>query len=194
MPRHKDVFTTGEVAAICKVAPRTVSKWFDSGKLRGYRIPGSKDRRIPAQQLIRFMRAHGIPLDGLETGLTRVLIVEQDRGVADLLSQALARDAGYDVYIARSAFEAGLLVASAKPHLLLLDEGIPGFNGRDSIRELRALADLGAVHFVAVTATADDGRRAALLQQGYDAVLCRPLDVPTVVKTIEGLTAQPPTT
>ena len=34
------VFTTGQVAKICKVAPRTVSKWFDSGRLKGYRIPG----------------------------------------------------------------------------------------------------------------------------------------------------------
>ena len=43
----KTIFTTGQVAKICKVAPRTVSKWFDSGRLRGYRIPGSQDRRIP---------------------------------------------------------------------------------------------------------------------------------------------------
>ena len=41
MPFEKDVLTTGEVAEICKVAPRTVSKWFDSGELEGYRISGS---------------------------------------------------------------------------------------------------------------------------------------------------------
>ena len=50
---YKDVLTTGEVAKICNVAPRTVSKWFDTGALTGYRIPGSKDRRIPLTQLIR---------------------------------------------------------------------------------------------------------------------------------------------
>src|SRR5579862_2648637 len=54
----KDVLTTGEVAKICNVAPRTVSKWFDSGALTGYRIPGSKDRRIPLNQLIQIGRAH----------------------------------------------------------------------------------------------------------------------------------------
>ena len=64
------VFTTGQVAKICKVAPRTVSKWFDSGALHGYRIPGSKDRRIPLNQLIRFMKQHGMPLNGLMTGST----------------------------------------------------------------------------------------------------------------------------
>ena len=64
MPIEKDVLTTGEVAKICNVAPRTVSKWFDTGVLKGYRIPGSKDRRIPVSQLIRFMKEHGIPFDG----------------------------------------------------------------------------------------------------------------------------------
>ena len=49
------VFTTGQVAKICKVAPRTVSKWFDSGRLKGYRIPGSQDRRIPREYLIKFL-------------------------------------------------------------------------------------------------------------------------------------------
>ena len=41
MAIDKEVLTTGEVAKICNVAPRTVSKWFDSGSLKGYRIPGS---------------------------------------------------------------------------------------------------------------------------------------------------------
>src|SRR5947209_14833978 len=53
------VFTTGQVAKICKVAPRTVSKWFDSGQLKGYRIPGSRDRRIPREDLIRFLEENG---------------------------------------------------------------------------------------------------------------------------------------
>ena len=66
---ERDVLTTGEVAKICNVASRTVSKWFDSGQLRGYRIPGSKDRRIPVSSLIRFMKSHNIPLDGLMSGL-----------------------------------------------------------------------------------------------------------------------------
>ena len=56
------VFTTGQVAKICKVAPRTVSKWFDSGRLKGYRIPGSQDRRIPREYLIKFLKEHGMPL------------------------------------------------------------------------------------------------------------------------------------
>lgn len=58
----KKVFTTGDVAKICKVTPRTVSKWFDSGRLRGYRIPGSQDRRIPREYLIRFLKENGMEI------------------------------------------------------------------------------------------------------------------------------------
>ena len=61
MSKGKKVLTTGEVAEVCNVASRTVGKWFDGGLLKGYRIPGSLDRRIPAAELVRFMRAYGIP-------------------------------------------------------------------------------------------------------------------------------------
>jgi excisionase family DNA binding protein len=61
MAKGKNVLTTGDVAKICNVAGRTVSKWFDSGLLKGYRIPGSQDRRIPVEEMIRFMKEHNIP-------------------------------------------------------------------------------------------------------------------------------------
>ena len=75
----KKVFTTGQVAKICKVAPRTVSKWFDSGRLRGYRIPGSQDRRIPREHLLRFLKEHGMPLGDLEAEVYhKILVVGAD--------------------------------------------------------------------------------------------------------------------
>ena len=76
----KKVFTTGQVAKICKVAPRTVSKWFDSGRLKGYRIPGSQDRRIPREQLIRFLKDHNMPLGDLEEEeLHKVLLIGTEK-------------------------------------------------------------------------------------------------------------------
>jgi two-component system response regulator RpaA len=64
--RHTKVFTTGQVATICRVATRTVVKWIDSGRLKGYRIPGSQDRRVPREHLVRFLNEHGMPLGELE--------------------------------------------------------------------------------------------------------------------------------
>ena len=80
------VFTTGQVAKICKVAPRTVSKWFDSGRLRGYRIPGSQDRRIPREHLIRFLKEHGMPLGELEDeAMGKLLLVGVEGSVKNSL-------------------------------------------------------------------------------------------------------------
>ena len=86
----KKVFTTGQVAKICKVAPRTVSKWFDSGRLRGYRIPGSQDRRIPREHLIKFLKEHGMPLGELEEeGLHKILIIGADKLFIDRIRELL---------------------------------------------------------------------------------------------------------
>ena len=101
-PFEKDVLTTGEVAKICNVASRTVSKWFDSGQLRGYRIPGSKDRRIPVSSLIKFMKSHGIPMDGLMSGNTRVLIVDDDEEIVATLQTILTEQTNYEVRSATS--------------------------------------------------------------------------------------------
>lgn len=102
------VFTTGEVARICNVAPRTVSKWFDSGRLKGYRIPGSNDRRFPAAHLFRFMRENHIPIPaGLAPpGEGRALLAGPPvPGLADA-----ARAAGVDVEEAGDAGVAGFSV------------------------------------------------------------------------------------
>src|SRR5688572_13049745 len=119
--KMKDVLTTGEVAKICNVAPRTVSKWFDSGALKGYRIPGSKDRRIPVAQLVRFMKEHGIPFDGVTGGKTRVLIVDGEREVVETLEKVLVQQTNYEVRTARTGFEAGMECERFKPHVMLLD-------------------------------------------------------------------------
>ena len=63
--RMKTVFTTGEAAKICKVSQQTIIRCFDSGQLKGFRVPGSRFRRIPRDQLYSFMRDNGIPTDAL---------------------------------------------------------------------------------------------------------------------------------
>lgn len=185
MARPKEVLTTGEVARICNVAPRTVSKWFDSGKLRGYRIPGSKDRRIPLDQLLRFMRAHGIPLNGLETGLTRILVAEADKDMADLLSSALMKEASYQVDIARSAFEAGALAATLKPQVMMLDVQIPGLAGREALRQIRHQPEFANTRLIALAGPLRPGEEEALRQDGFDAVLAKPFEIAMAVRVIE---------
>lgn len=61
----RDVFTTGQIARALRVAPRTVGHWIDDGHLKGYRLPGSKDRRVTRAALEQFVRESGMPVEWL---------------------------------------------------------------------------------------------------------------------------------
>jgi excisionase family DNA binding protein len=191
MPIEKDVLTTGEVAKICNVAPRTVSKWFDSGSLRGYRIPGSKDRRIPIGELIKFMRAHGIPMDGITSGRTRVLIVDDEQEVTGVLQKVLSEQTNYEVKVAASAFEAGMECEKFKPHVLLLDIHLGGEGTNDSRNVAKLVRDsdnLQMTRIVAMSAKLTDGQAMGLRSMGFDNFLKKPFQVRQVVEAIEAAT------
>lgn len=120
----RTIFTTGQVAKICKVAPRTVSKWFDSGRLRGYRIPGSQDRRIPREHLIRFLKEHGMPLGELEDEATgKMLLVGVDPAVREGIAEILPPE-DFKTEIANSGFEAGIEAESLHPDAVIIDFGM----------------------------------------------------------------------
>jgi excisionase family DNA binding protein len=191
MPIEKDVLTTGEVAKICNVAPRTVSKWFDSGSLRGYRIPGSKDRRIPVAELIKFMRAHGIPMDGITSGRTRVLLVDDEAEITATLQGVLTEQTNYEVKVAASAFEAGMECERFKPHVVLLDihlgDGTSG-DARMVAKVVRENDNLQMTRIVAMSGKLTDGQAQGLKAMGFDSFLKKPFQVRQVVEAIEAAT------
>src|SRR5260370_33322964 len=115
MPK-KTVFTTGQVAKICKVAPRTVSKWFDTHKLKGYRIPGSQDRRIPRENLIRFLKEHKMPLGELEEeGWPKILIIGAAKLFVARVKGLLPEDEDFRYVVCNSGFKAGIPAAAWHP-------------------------------------------------------------------------------
>jgi len=189
MPFEKDVLTTGEVAKICNVAPRTVSKWFDTGVLKGYRIPGSKDRRIPVSQLMRFMKEHGIPFDGISSGKTRILIVDDEQEIVDVLQKALSEQANYDVRTATNGFQAGLEADRFKPHIMLLDVHLGEADVRNIANLVRGDDDLQMTKIIAMSGKMTDGQLQGLRTSGFDGYLKKPFQVRQVIETIESATA-----
>lgn len=185
----KDVLTTGEVAKICSVAPRTVSKWFDSGALRGYRIPGSKDRRIPLNQLIRFMKQHNMPLNGLMTGATRVLIVDDEQDIVEVLEKILENEAKYEVEVAKGGFEAGIIAERFRPHVLLLDMHLSDIDGREVAKQVKGNPDLQLTKVIAMSGKMSDEESKGLLASGFDGFLKKPFHVRQVIEAVEDATA-----
>ncbi len=188
--KTKDVLTTGEVAKICNVAPRTVSKWFDSGTLTGYRIPGSKDRRIPLSQLIKFMKHHGMPLNGLMTGATRVMIVDDEQDIVEVLERILEDEAKYEVEVAKSGFMAGITAEKSKPHVILLDMHLKDIDGREVAKLVKGNSDLQLTKVIAMSGKMSEEELKSLSNTGtFDGYLKKPFNVRHVIQTIEDATS-----
>ena len=182
--RRREVLTTGEGARICHVAPRTVSKWFDSGQLRGYRIPGSRDRRIPLSHLLQFMRIHGMPLRELEGHTLRILIVDPDES-AEAIAADLSGSDRYEIRTASNDFEAGMLAGEFEPHVMLVNAAA---GDRKILDNLRANPNLAATKVVALAGPLTAGQRQRVLDEGFDLLLCRPYELRDVVRIIEKAT------
>ena len=189
MAKGKNVLTTGEVARICNVAPRTVSKWFDNGQLKGYRIPGSKDRRIPVSELVRFMKVHNMPATTLPVGKIRILIVDSDGDAASALAETLRTKANYEVQTVRSNFETGVIAQKFAPHVLLISLLAKGIDAADICKSVRSREDLQTIKVIALAKQLSDSESAALLQKGFDGCISNPADVTKMVGEIEETTA-----
>jgi two-component system response regulator RpaA len=190
MAKGKNVLTTGDVARICNVAPRTVSKWFDSGQLKGYRIPGSKDRRIPVSELIRFMKVNNMPATALPVGKIRILIVDSNENTASALADTLKAKADYEVQIAHSNFETGVIAQKFVPHVLLISLLAEGINAAEVCKSINTSEDLQTIKVIALAnEQLSDSESTALLAKGFDACISNPANIAKVMKEIEETTA-----
>lgn len=189
MAKGKDVLTTGDVAKICHVAPRTVSKWFDNGQLKGYRIPGSKDRRIPVSELIRFMKMHNMPTSALPVGKIRVLIADSNEKTASALAEVLRSEADYEVKTVRSNFGTGAIVHKFSPHVLLVSLLSEDIDAMSICECIHTHEDLETIKIIALVNNLSESESEALLNKGFDGYVSYSADAKDVIKRIEEATA-----
>jgi excisionase family DNA binding protein len=183
----KEVYTTGEAAAICNVSQQTIIRCFDAGKIDGFRVPGSRFRRIPREALIRFMKENGIPLSALESGKKRVLIVDDEPDVRELLTDVLVRDGRFEVRTAATAYEAGMATQEFRPDLILLDFLLPDVNGNAVCRTVRGNPTFENTRIIIVSAVVRPEEIDELLAAGADDFMKKPFDIDKLIARIEEL-------
>lgn len=130
----KDVLTSGEVARMCNVAPRTASKWIDNGMLTGYRIPGSLDRRVAKSDLLDFISKHQMKLHIRSKRV--VVLFGLNSEVAEIIKSMTENDLGISVFIVNDLFSAGMIVGEYKPSVVFVEcdnvsSMMPMFRGLD---------------------------------------------------------------
>lgn len=172
-----EVFTTGQVAAICKVATRTVCKWFASGRLKGYRIPGSNDRRIPRADLLAFLRENDMPSDWLEGASWKsVLCIGVEPILLAKLHTHLREDDGYRLRVAADVFNAGIQAATGIPcRVVVTDMSVGRGEAVAIISHLRVWEDYANATFLAIVGE-DETLTVELMERGFDHVIKRPFD------------------
>jgi excisionase family DNA binding protein len=185
MAKGKNVLTTGDVARICNVAPRTVSKWFDSGQLKGYRIPGSKDRRIPLNELIRFMKQNNMPVPDLPAGRMRVVIVDNNGQAIEGLAESIKAKSDFEVMVAKTSFETGAFLHKFMPQVLLVNLLSKDIDASEICKNIRADEELKTVKIIALANHLTSGEATALLQKGFDGYISQPNDTAEVIRKIE---------
>jgi len=173
----KTVFTTGEAAKICKVSQQTIIRCFDNGSLKGFRVPGSRFRRIPRDQLFAFMRDNGIPTDALESSKRKVLIVDDDQELVDLMRDVFERDGRFDIRLANNGFDAGMLVKEFRPDLVVLDVMLPDINGREVCQRVRSDETLDSVKIICISGMVEQDKIADLRAAGADDFMQKPFTI-----------------
>jgi excisionase family DNA binding protein len=173
----KTVFTTGEAAKICKVSQQTIIRCFDNGTLKGFRVPGSRFRRIPRDQLFAFMRDNGIPTDALESSKRKILIVDDDEELVELLTDVFERDARFDIKTANNGFDAGMLVKEFRPDLVVLDVMLPDINGKEVCQRVRSDDSLESVKIICISGMVEQDKIAELKEAGANDFMNKPFNV-----------------
>ncbi len=179
------VYTTGDVARICQVAPRTVSKWFDTGRLKGYRIPGSLDRRIPRDGLVEFMRSHGMPLGELGTVQGGKVLIIGMPAAEQAIVEKLLLASGMTTISAANAFEAGALAMEQRPQCVVIDVSI-GTNEARMIANYFKSAGRDAMTRV-VGLVSDDESADSSTANTYDEKFRRPFDPALLAVRVKSL-------
>jgi len=175
--RMKDLFTTGEAAEICRVSQQTIIRCFDSGRLEGFRVPGSRFRRIPRQSLIKFMKDNSIPLDNLESGKKRVLIVDDDAEIVELMADVLGRDGRFEIKTASSGYEAGISTQQFRPDLILLDYMLPDVNGNVVCQTVKSNPEFENTKIIIVSGVVKQDEIDQLLKSGAEGFIKKPFTI-----------------
>ena len=184
---EKQVLTTGEAAELCRVSQQTIIRCFDSGRLTGFRVPGSRFRRIPRSELIRFMRVNEIPVDLLDDDQVRVLVVDDDPSIVRIIEEMLGHEERFKVRTASTGYDAGMMTREFRPNIILLDYMLPDVNGNIVCERIKSDPDLADTRIIIISGVVRQEEIDGLLKAGADAFIRKPFQVEELIQKIDEL-------
>ncbi len=182
--RRKAVYTTGEAASICNLSQQTIIRCFDNGQLEGFRVPGSKFRRIPHDFLVRFMKENSIPMGAMEDGKMRVLVVDDDPQIVELFVDVLEADDRFEVATAQTGYDAGVMTHQFRPDIVVLDYMLPDINGNVVCKTIRSNPELSHIKILIISGMVNPAEVKGLTEAGADDFIKKPFNIENVIDRI----------
>ena len=121
--------------------------------------------------------------------MAKILLVEDNEMNRDMLSRRLIRR-GYDVKIALDGEQGVAMARSELPALILMDMSLPGLDGWDATRQLKAAPETRDIPVIALTAHAMSGDREKATAAGCDDFDTKPVELSRLIEKIEALLAR----
>lgn len=190
-PEH--LLTSTQVGVLLQVNPSSVKKWVNDGHIVAFRTPGGH-RRIRAADLVSFLDQHKIPIPRplFAAARRRVVVVDDDPAQLRGMGRAFRRWADkLEVTYVDNGVDALVAVGAVRPHALVIDVYMPGLDGIEVCRRLRANPSTRDLVLIVTS-----GRMTAELEQvaratGARRVLRKPVDVTAIIEEL-GLATSPP--
>ena len=176
------LLTPNEVAELLLVSPTTVRFWAQKGELKALTTPGGH-RRFKYEFVEEFAQSRGMSLPG-NSGATRVLVVDDDVDFGQYLVELLDQTEGIEGELVNYSFSAGLKVRSFKPDIVLLDIMMPGIDGVQVCRMLKADKALKNIRIIAMTGYPSEDNVSNMLAAGAEACLEKPIDTDVLMKLL----------
>lgn len=133
------------------------------------------------------MRAHGIPLNGLDRGSASLVVLDSNIALWNTVRETLERECDYDISITTAPFEAGAAVKETKPQVLIVDVSLPDVFPRTLALGIHAIPDLQETRLLATAQDLSEAAGQALLQDGFDGYISKPFHVRDLIEAIESL-------
>lgn len=166
-----------------------IRRWVRERRLSAFRTPGGHCRIEPGE-FERFLRKHGMPSYDGQARETRILIVDDEPQIVKLLVDVLAADArGFALDTATDGYEALIKVGAFHPSVLILDVRMPGLDGLEVCRRLKADEQSRDIKILGITAHSE--AIPALIEAGADRCLAKPIDLASLEQAIDHLLAMP---
>jgi excisionase family DNA binding protein len=182
-------FSSHEVSEILGVTPSSVVKWIGAGLLSAFRTPGGH-RRVSATELVRFSWQHGMPIPEALRGLaiSKVLVADDDSRFLSAIKRAFKVHADeFRLQTADNGVEALMWIGCLKPDVLILDVHMPGLDGFDVLKRLKANPHTEAMTVIAISGQMDADTSAGCKKLGATMCLEKPAPVSDLLKTLREL-------